>query len=566
MMNSDDFMLAATSTLGTQGGGTPGADGHDPVAAAMFNAVRNGADMTITRRGFETAIERTGILLNDPRIRDTVKALRSRADLEPITLAEFVELLHPSTTSLLHRALRGDLIIPDFDRFRGKLTTIFDFVRDYTGGKVASYIPQLARIDPELYGLAVCTVDGQRMSLGDDAERYCVQSTCKPINYAIAMDTLGQAQVQRHVGREPSGRSFNELTLNSASLPHNPMINAGAIMCSALIKPGLPLADRFDYVMSVWRSLAGNESAGFDNSVYLSEKETADRNFALAYFMRENRAFPPDTDLIATLDFYFQCCSITVDVKQMAVVAATFANGGICPMTDKSVFSPSTTKNCLSLMYSCGMYDFSGEYAFTVGLPAKSGVSGSLFIVVPGVCGIAIYSPRLDPLGNTVRGVEFSKRLVETFPFHTYANVVADHRLVDPRRSEVMNEVEPAFMMCAAAARGDVSEMRRLIAQGIDVNSADYDGRTGLHLAASEGQAEAVRFLIDQGAHIAPTDRWGNTPLDDAVRGKHEQVERLLRLVGEELQQIIGPAAEPGAEAIASGRPRRKSSGAAGAP
>lgn len=557
MMDDNDFMLAMSAAYTAPPyAEMQSTDDEDPIASAMFNAIRHGADKTITRRDFETAIERTGILLNDPRIRETVKALRKRADLEPITLAEFVDILHPSTTSLLHRALRGDLIIPDFDRFRGKLTNIFDYVRDYTGGEVASYIPQLARINPDLYALAVCTVDGQRMSLGDDQERYCVQSTCKPINYAIAMDTLGQAQVQRHVGREPSGRSFNELTLNNASLPHNPMINAGAIMCSALIKPGLPLADRFDYVMSVWRSLAGNESAGFDNSVYLSEKETADRNFALAYFMRENRAFPPDTDLIATLDFYFQCCSITVDVKQMAVVAATFANGGICPMTNKSVFSPSTTKNCLSLMYSCGMYDFSGEYAFTVGLPAKSGVSGSLFIVVPGVCGIAIYSPRLDPLGNTVRGVEFSKRLVETFPFHTYANVVADHRLVDPRRSEVMNNIEPAFMMCAAAARGDLSEMRRLIAKGIDVNSADYDGRTGLHLAASEGHAEAVRFLIDQGARIDPKDRWGNTPLDDSVRGGHEVVEKLLRLVGEDLEQIIGTVAEPGAEATA--RQKRK--------
>lgn len=560
-MNEEDFLLAATMApppLPAPASKTSASAGqtNDPVATAMFNAIRQSKDLTITRRDFETAIEHTGILLDDPRIRETVKALRRRADLEPITLSEFADSLHPSTTSLLHRALRGDLIIPDFQRFRDKLTTIFDFVRDYDGGNVATYIPQLARVDPDLYAIAVCTVDGQRMSLGDVEERYCVQSTCKPINYAIAMDTLGQAQVQRHVGREPSGRSFNELTLNNASLPHNPMINAGAIMCSALIKPGLPLADRFDYVMSVWRSLAGNDPAGFDNSVYLSEKDTADRNFALAYFMRENKAFPPDTDLIATLDFYFQCCSITVDVKQMATVAATFANGGICPMTDKRVFSPSTTKNCLSLMYSCGMYDFSGEYAFSVGLPAKSGVSGAMFIVVPGVCGIALYSPRLDSLGNTVRGVEFSKRLVETFPFHTYANVVADHRLVDPRRSEVMNEVEPAFLMCAAGARGDVSEMRRLIAKGTDVNSADYDGRTGLHLAASEGHTDAVRFLIDQGARIDPKDRWGNTPLDDAVRGGHATVEKLLRLVGEELQQIIGTAAEPGAEPNAE--PKRK--------
>lgn len=365
--------------------------------------------------------------------------------------------------------------------------------------------------------------------------------------------------VHRHVGREPSGRSFNELTLNDARLPHNPMINSGAIMCASLIKPNAPLAERFDYVMSVWKALAGNDHVGFDNSVYLSEKDTADRNFALAYFMRENKAFPPDTDLIATLDFYFQCCSITVTARQMAVIAATFANGGICPLTNNRVFSPGTTKNCLSLMYSCGMYDFSGEYAFTVGLPAKSGVSGSLFIVVPGVCGIAIYSPRLDKLGNSVRGVEFSKRLVEAFPFHTYANVVADHQLVDPRRSETASAVEPAFLMCAAASRGDVSEIRRLIAKGLDVNAADYDGRTALHLAASEGRLEAVRFLIDQGAAISPRDRWGNTPLDDAIRGGHEPLRELLRMVGEELPALLKSASEAsGAAAAEAPRGRRK--------
>lgn len=535
--------------------GATSGDALENAAGSIFHSMRGDSDRSITRRGFETAIERAGILLNDPRIRETVQALKSRTDLEPISLTEFREILHPANVSLLHRALRGDLIIPDFDRFAHILSQIFEFVRDYRGGDVASYIPQLARVDPELYAMAVCTVDGQRFSVGDDEERYCVQSTCKPINYAIALDQLGAAQVHRHVGREPSGRSFNELTLNGQDLPHNPMINAGAIMCSSLVKPGLPLADRFDYVMSIWRALSGGEKAGFDNSVYLSEKDTADRNFALAYFMREARAFPPGTDLLATLDFYFQCCAITVHAKQMAVVAATFANGGICPLTDKRVFSPATTKNCLSLMYSCGMYDFSGEYAFTVGLPAKSGVSGSLFIVVPGVCGIAIYSPRLDKLGNSVRGVEFSRRLVETFAFHTYANVVAEQRLIDPRRNEMAHSVEPAYLMCAAAARGDVSEIRRLIAKGIDVNCADYDGRTALHLAACENKVETVRFLIAQGVALAPVDRWGNTPLDDALRAGHGAVAALLdttrdapdaRLTGDDAPcRLATPAAEP---------------------
>jgi len=181
--------------------------------------------------------------------------------------------------------------------------------------------------------------------------------------------------------------------------------------------PDLSAADRFDTVLQTWGKLAGQASVGFDNAVFLSERDTADRNFAIAYFMRENGAFPDGTDLKATLDLYFQCCSITVDAPGMATIAATFANGGVCPLSNERVFTADPTKNCLSLMASCGLYDFSGEFAFTVGLPAKSGVSGALFITIAGVCGIAIWSPRLDARGNSVRGVEFARRLAKAFAF-----------------------------------------------------------------------------------------------------------------------------------------------------
>lgn len=523
-----DLAPAATAASAVSGRASTGP--ADPTATLIFDAIRSGPLASITRREFEAALQSSGILLSDPRIRETIQALSGWADLEMIDLAAFSEILDSSNGTLVHRALKGELVIPDFERFRNRMANIFAFVRDYDGGTVADYIPQLARVDPEMYALGVCTVDGQRFSLGDDTESYCVQSTCKPINYAIALDTLGVSAVHAHVGREPSGLSFNELTLNSRGLPHNPLINAGAIMCASLIKSGAALADRFDYVMSVWRSLSGTQRAGFDNSVYLSEKETADRNFALAYFMRENKAFPPDTDIIATLDFYFQCCSITVTAPQMSVVAATFANGGVCPLTNKRVFSSETTKNCLSLMYSCGMYDFSGEYAFTVGLPAKSGVSGSLFIVVPGVCGIALWSPRLDALGNSVRGVEFSKRLVEAFPFHTYAGILDNRGLIDPRRSEVSGAIDGAFHLCSAASVGDVGEIRRLAAAGIPLDLSDYDGRTALHLAASENRLAVVEYLLNHGASPGCVDRWGNTPLDDAVRAGNTDIAECLRL------------------------------------
>lgn len=485
-------------------------------------------DQPPSRASIEHILEASGLKGDDPRLSVLHGILRANTASDDLSFEMLLPALRGDGGTLLRRCVRGDLTIPDFTAFAAAFKSIFGDVEEVRSGDVATYIPQLARVDADAFALAVCTVDGQQFSLGQETTSYCVQSTCKPINYAIALDLLGTERVHGHVGREPSGRSFNEITLNASGLPHNPMINAGAIMCASLICPESPSADRFDRVISTWRALAGNGQVGFDNAVFLSERETADRNFALAYFMRENDAFPPNTNLQSTLDLYFQCCSITVTAPQMAVIASSLANGGVCPLTSERVFTSGTVKNCLSLMASCGMYDFSGEYAFTVGLPAKSGVSGALFITIPGVCGIAVWSPRLDALGNSVRGVEVSRRISKLFNFHTFSDSASDSQRIDPRRRTSELLADEATYMCAAAAAGDVDELRRLLARGVNINRADYDGRTALHLAASEGHVNAVTFLIERGADASMLDRWGNTALDDAKRGAHGSIEQVI--------------------------------------
>ena len=212
----------------------------------------------------------------------------------------------------------------------------------------------------------------------------------------------------------------------------------------------------------------------------------------------------------------------------MSILAATLANSGISPVTEDVVFSSQTVKNCLSLMYSCGMYDFSGEFAFTVGLPAKSGVSGAMIIVIPNVLGISIWSPRLDQLGNTVRGIAFCKKLISTFNFHNYDSLTRNCNKIDPRLKKNENKAKETISIFMAANQGDLHEIRRLQACGVDLNQSDYDGRTALHLAASEGNINVVKFLLAKGVEINPKDRWGHTPLEEALNNKYSDIVKIL--------------------------------------
>lgn len=392
------------------------------------------------RRALLEKLTEHGLALDDldPRLTAVRHALGDEPILDDASLAK---KLAPDAnassivSTLIARAIEGDLVIPDFASFAMDIRDIFDVTRPNESGAVATYIPQLARVDPKHYGAAVCTVDGQRFAAGDTTVEFTAQSCMKPINYCVALEELGEDAVHAIVGREPSGRGFNELTLNKENRPHNPMINAGAIATCSLIRRGATVADRFDHVMEQWQRLAGGQKAGFSNAVYLSEKEKGDRNYALGYFMKEKRVFPDGTDLLQTLEFYFQCCSIEATCERMSIIAATLANGGVCPLTGERVLRFETVRACLSLMYSCGLYDFSGEFAFTIGLPAKSGVSGALMVVVPNMLGLCIWSPKLDSLGNSVRGIAFCKELVRRFNFHNYDDLVgALETKRDPRR------------------------------------------------------------------------------------------------------------------------------------
>uniref|UniRef100_A0AAZ3RS58 glutaminase n=1 Tax=Oncorhynchus tshawytscha TaxID=74940 RepID=A0AAZ3RS58_ONCTS len=418
---------------------------------------------------------------------------------------------------LLTQAFRRKFIIPDFEAFASNINQLYYSTQRQVGGHVADYIPQLAKFSPDLWGVSLCTVDGQRHSAGDTKVPFCLQSCVKPLEYAIAVHEIGTEHVHRYVGKEPSGLKFNQLSLDEEDKPHNPMVNAGAIVISSLLKPNSNKAERFDYVMEYLKKMSGTEYVGFSNATFQSEKETGDRNFAIGYYLKEKKCFPKNADMIAALDFYFQLCSIEVTCESGSVMAATLANGGICPITGEQVLSAEAVRNTLSLMHSCGMYDFSGQFAFHVGLPAKSGVSGAVLLVVPNVMGIMCWSPPLDRVGNSVRGIHFCQELVSLFNFHNYDNLRHFARKLDPRRQSLDDRNRSVVNLMFAAYSGDVSALRRFALSAVDMEEKDYDSRTALHVASAEGNVEAVIFLTGTcqvNPHIK--DRWGNTPLDDA--------------------------------------------------
>lgn len=284
-------------------------------------------------------------------IRAYIKGLPNKTRSE-ITLDNFHTIINFKDGHLIERALLGKLILPDFFEFTESIKRIYKIVETIDDGENAAYIPQLAEVDPNLFGIAACTVDGQQCDIGDSDHYFCVQSCSKAISYCIAVEENGIDYVHKHVGREPSGASFNKNFLNSNNLPHNPMINSGAIMTVALIQPKLEMYQRYEYIKSFWSELAGGARIGFQNATYLSEKDTASRNFCLAHMMKDANAFPKGVDIEEVLDFYFQICSLECNSKDMAIIAASLANGGVCPLTGKKIFNEDTVNHCLSLMHS----------------------------------------------------------------------------------------------------------------------------------------------------------------------------------------------------------------------
>jgi len=558
-----------------------------------YNAIRAACGGRVTTRDVREILMESGLdLPRDERLRGFEAELAPGDETVDMDLNRFTEIMAGDGGLLALNALRGDLAIPDFTAFARRVETIYQRVAqiDPVGAPIAppidpprlsvfdetfpaahnaDYIPALSSAE-DGWAVSICTVDGQRIALGDHDRRFSIQSCCKPINYCQALEVFNRngdevpldshesaaeklarlksraearkvnrfdehEQAERSLGVhdyidcEPSGEAFNAFSFNGRRMPFNPMINAGAIMCASLVSRGGPTDIELEQIQSAWQKLAGASTPPLpDTTTAKGESRTGANNRSIAYKMFANEAFPAfirtAQDVEHVLDFYFHCCSLMLEPCEMAAAAATLANRGICPTTGERVFSAPVVKQCLASMLHCGLYDSSGRFGRIVGLPAKSGVGGGILLVIPGVMGVCTFSPRLDKVGNSLRGLRFNEALLDEYALHMLdASGEISSRVKRADVPEVRSIAQPAQLAVSAAELGDVGAFERFERIADDraallefLNTADYDGRRAMHLAACGGHLPVVEYLVGRGADPLPRDRWGSTPLDDA--------------------------------------------------
>ena len=316
----------------------------------------------------------------------------------------------------------------------GYLDSLRARFQDLSEGNVASYIPQLAHANPDWFGICIATRDGFVYEVGDSRQLFSIQSISKPLTYGLALEQNGEDAVLAKIGVEPSGDAFNAVSLRpQTGAPLNPLINAGAIAACGLIA-GDTVQQKTACILDAFSRYAGRP-LDIDEQIYGSESETGHRNRAIGWMLRNFEILADEPT--PTLETYFRQCSILVTCRDLALIGATLANGGVNPVTGIRAVAEEYVDNVLSVMATCGMYDFSGEWLYRTGLPAKSGVGGGILAVQPGRIGIGVFSPRVDAQGNSVRGIAVCRELADDLGLHLFdvsQRAVPAARLATTRR------------------------------------------------------------------------------------------------------------------------------------
>ncbi|MEM8779255.1 MAG: glutaminase A, partial [Cyanobacteria bacterium P01_G01_bin.49] len=288
-------------------------------------------------------------------------------------------------------------------------------------GQNASYVPELAQVNPDLLGISIVTTNGRTYSVGDTSMLFTIQSISKPLVYGMVLEDWGWDYVLDKIGVEPTGEPFNDVLdfQEIQERKYNPMVNAGAIATTSLIK-GETLEIRQQRLFEMFRRYFGRE-VSLNQSIFWSRKTRDNLNRAIAYIMLNFGLIEGKVEEV--LDLYFQQCSVMVNCQDLALMAATLANTGLNPITGERAINEHYAKNLMSVMFTSGLYEFSGQWAYQVGLPAKSGLSGAIIGIVPNQIGIAVFSPPLGEHYKSVRGVKIFEELSNKFQLHIFDTI-----------------------------------------------------------------------------------------------------------------------------------------------
>ena len=395
-------------------------------------------------------------------------------------------------------------------------------------GAVADYIPELKKANPVHFGIGLATIDGHVYEVGDSAVPFTIQSISKAFVFALALETLGAEKVEAVIGVEPSGDAFNSIRLRPDNRPYNPMVNSGAIACSALIHKARG-NEAFDCILDALGRFAGR-TLGVDEAVFQSERETGDRNRAIAYLLRNYSVV--EGDVGAVLDVYFRQCSVLVTARDLAVMAATLANNGFNPVTGEQVMKSYAVARTLSIMTSSGMYDYAGEWVYRVGMPAKSGVGGGIVAALPAQLGLGTFSPPLDEHGNSVRGLKVCEALSTHFGLHMLnrsgdvrTSIIADYDIGGitsrrsrlPREQQVLEERHEDVRIIELVGAHSFATIdyvsRRLVEQPAPLLVLDFRRVASITTAGSLLLADVLRGLTAAGSAVIITGIESGSPV-----------------------------------------------------
>ena len=413
------------------------------------------------------------------------------------------------------------------------------YQKDFSGS-VATYIPELATADPRSFGIALVTADGQSYEVGETRRLFTIQSISKVFLYALALEDHGIDHLLSKVGVEPSGEAFNSIVFDERhNRPFNPMVNAGAIATTALIK-GQGHDARLARLLDKFADFAGRRLA-IDHAVYRSELTTGHRNRAIGYLELNSGMIDERVD--EHLDLYFKQCSILVSAHDLGVMAATLANDGVNPLTGKRVMQNRYVKNVLSVMQSCGMYDYAGEWNYRIGLPAKSGVGGGIIAALPGQLGIGTFSPLLDKQGNSCRGIQACEAISQRFRLHMF------------------NTGAPTSMVLRRTYRGNIIRSKRLRSKA-ELSSLTFDGiaicvfelQGSLHFGSMEQllrrideEPESFSYLILDLKRVFQIDKCARALLSQLKESLASQgIDLILSDLTAETVHVLGEAENSG--------------------